>query len=71
MTFTEAHKASLLAEMRAEFPDADVTLGTVDMSYASRDKTDVPCIYVEFFVGGERHLADVACRADGSVDWVY
>ena len=69
MKFTESHRASLLAGMNAEFAGAAVTLGDVDMTYAS--KADVPCIYVEFFVDGKRHLADVACRADGSVDWVY
>ena len=69
MNFTFTHAETLTREIRAYFKDDSAHLGEVDMSYSA--KADMPCIYVEFFANGQRHLADVGTRADGSVDWIY
>ena len=70
MTFTDGHKSKLVIEMSNHFKTDDIKIGDIDMTYANRD--EMPCIYVEFFVSGVRHLADVYASSDSdNVDWVY
>jgi len=68
MEFNAIHAANLTREIREYFADPSAHIGAVDLTHSGGE---MPCLYVDIYVNGDRLLADVYANADGSIDWVY